>query len=185
MNVSISRLVHAFALSLAAASGVAGASPVAPDTVTYVNKTLVSTTAKSEVFFDSGPVGVVQGPVGAADGPCPNHAKVRTDWPADKDVTLRRKFVVPEGARKVKVNVGVTGTAYVFVNGQIDDLGVIVEWRCAERESRHGVEADIYVRPGVNRIEIMASGDEDRFIAFSITADVPIDAALSPQPASE
>lgn len=176
MSVSVRLAVLLAALMASGAASSAGAS----EDIAYVTQTLVGSTARYEVSFDGAPAAILNAPIGAADGQCSVHAKVRTAWPAGSSVTLKRRFFLPDGSRNVRVHVGVNDTAYVFVNGQLDDLGVIVDPRCPQVARHHDVEADLFVRPGVNDIEVNAFGGANRFITLTITAEVPVASVKQP-----
>ena len=50
-------------------------------------------------------------------GGCPLQATVRTDWPVDSEIVLRRNFDLPPGAANLRVMVAIDNDVDVFLNG--------------------------------------------------------------------
>ena len=65
---------------------------------------------------------------------CPLDSTVRTPWPLNTDILLRKTFFLPRGAFDVKVHVAIDNLIQVFVNGVEISKGMQSRHGCARRD---------------------------------------------------
>ncbi len=73
------------------------------------------------------------GAFGTINSTCPisNPANVKTIWPSNRDVLVRKHFYLPPGASNVKVNLALDNDAQVWMNGVDISAGMKHHYDCA------------------------------------------------------
>jgi len=68
---------------------------------------------------------------------CPLDSTVRTNWPVETDLLLRKTFQLPSGVSRVKIRVAIDDEVQIFVNG-VDVTASGVPNRLERGFQRHG-----------------------------------------------
>jgi hypothetical protein len=84
--------------------------------------------------FDDAAFAVGDAPFGTKSSFCALYAKVKTQWPLNTDLLLRKSFSLPVDAQAVKVAVAIDNDIQVFVNGVDISFGLEQTDGCAARD---------------------------------------------------
>ena len=104
-----------------------------------------------------------------------NPTYVKTSWPLNSDMLLRKEFNLPSGATNVRVGVAIDNDVQVFINGIDVSGGLISHDFCPARDSLIFTIPDNVLTTGSNLLAVRARGRGDQdYIDVQVTADVPI-----------
>jgi probable HAF family extracellular repeat protein len=90
-----------------------------------------------------------------ASGLCPINANVKTAWPINTDIVLRKKFTLPPGATGLKVGVAIDNHVQVFVNGVDISGGLKLHGGCASNNSFIFSVSDSLLNSGENLVAVL------------------------------
>lgn len=103
-----------------------------------------------------------------------NPTDVKTTWPLDTDILLRKQFNLPPGTTNLEVGVAIDNDVQVFINGQDISGGLILHEGCAERDSFIFTTPDGILNAGTN---LLAVRGRDRgglsYLDVKVTAGIP------------
>lgn len=116
-----------------------------------------------------------------------NSTDVKTDWPLNTDILLRKQFNLPAGATNLKVSVAIDNDVRVFINGQDISGGLRIHDGCPSRDSFVFSAPDGILEAGTN---LLAVRGHDRgggsYLDVQVTAETSrvIEVSLDIKPQS-
>ena len=109
-----------------------------------------------------------------------NPTDVKTTWPLNSDILLRRQFNLPGGGSNLKVSVAIDNDIQVYVNGHDISGGIRVHEGCPTRDSFVFAAPDEFLTAGANLLAVRA---RDRGILSYL--DVRVTATVYAPPAAD
>jgi RHS repeat-associated protein len=114
------------------------------------------------------------GGFGSNGGCLLNQTARKTDWPLNTDILLRKKIVLPSGAKNLIVRGAIDNDIQIYVNGVEISKGMQTSEGCAERNEFQVVSPESLIVAGENTIAIRA---RDRgsvsYVDVALSAELP------------
>ena len=108
--------------------------------------------------FDDSAFGIGDAGFGTREGYCElnNPGDVRTEWPVETDLLVRKTFELPVGTTDVVVHVAVDNDVQVFINGYDISDGLQTHEECPSLNSFSFAVPDSLLQVGTNLLAVRA-----------------------------
>ena len=108
--------------------------------------------------FDDSAFGIGDAGFGTREGYCAlnNPGDVRTEWPVETDLLVRKTFELPVGTTDVVVHVAVDNDVQVFINGYDISDGLQTHEECPSLDSFTFAVPDSLLHVGTNLLAVRA-----------------------------
>jgi hypothetical protein len=98
---------------------------------------------------------------------------VKTNWPLNSDLLIRKEFELPAGASNLKISIAIDNDAQVFVNGQSISGGWVKHTGVAQRDSFVFTVPTSTLVPGTNLIAVRGHDyGVQSYFDLQLTADI-------------
>ena len=108
---------------------------------------------------------------------CPLESTIKTNWPVNTDILVRKSFELPPNTKNLKVHVAIDNKVQVFLNGQDISGGMMDSGGCAVKDRYVFTAPDNVLQGGTNVLAVR--GNDYGVVAYldvKVTADVSLDA---------
>lgn len=109
-------------------------------------------------------------------GWCPLDSTVKTKWPVNTDIVVRKSFELPPNTTNLKVHVAIDNNVQVFLNGQDISGGMRNSENCAVKDRYIFTAPDSVLQGGTNVLAIRGHDYGGvTYLDAKVTADVALD----------